>query len=303
MFQPCSGRWRMEPQTVTRLLDPWSDQIEIIGSLGPGRMAVVLSKTAAEQALSVTRDLAASYPAELEGVSCQVYAYCSHGIARKSHAGDSAEGSPTVLNMQSLFMLPLPWWKRLMDVIGGLVLLALLWPVILLAMLATRLSTAGPALFKQQRIGLGGKPFTMLKIRTMRPDAETLKEALLPHSEQDGPAFKMANDPRVTRLGRVLRMTSIDELPQLWNVLRGEMSLVGPRPLPIAEAQACLGWQSRRHDVTPGLTCIWQIAGRSQVTFDEWVRMDLAYIRSRTVLRDLLILVKTPPAMILRRGR
>ncbi len=142
----------------------------------------------------------------------------------------------------------------------------------------------------------------MYKFRSMISDAESLKSQLMELNEQDGPAFKITADPRVTRLGRFLRDTSLDELPQLWNVLRGEMSLVGPRPLPCDESDACLGWQKRRLDVTPGLTCIWQVKGRSQVTFNEWVRMDLQYVGRRSLWQDLKILISTVPAVLQRRG-
>ena len=157
-------------------------------------------------------------------------------------------------------------------------------------------------IFTQERAGLGGKPFKIYKFRTMIADAEKMKEALRKHSEQDGPAFKMKNDPRVTRLGRILRKTSIDELPQLFNVLKGDMTLVGPRPLPLKEADGCQQWQRRRLDVTPGLTCIWQVRGRSTVSFADWVRMDVAYIRRRTFFQDIRILLQTIPAVLLRRG-
>ena len=142
----------------------------------------------------------------------------------------------------------------------------------------------------------------MYKFRSMVVDAESLQKALLAQSEQDGPAFKMRNDPRITGIGHFIRKTSIDELPQLWNVLRGDMSLVGPRPLPCHESDACTPWQRRRLDVTPGLTCIWQVYGRSRVTFAEWMRMDLIYGRSRGLLHDLKLLIKTIPAVLFRRG-
>jgi lipopolysaccharide/colanic/teichoic acid biosynthesis glycosyltransferase len=165
-----------------------------------------------------------------------------------------------------------------------------------------RLDSKGPTFFRQARAGYGGKRFRMTKFRTMCIDAERLKAALRARSEQDGPAFKMLNDPRVTRVGAFLRRSSIDELPQLFNVLQGNMTLVGPRPLPCDETSACDVWQRQRLQVTPGLTCIWQIKGRSKVSFSEWVRMDVNYIRRRTLLHDLKILFLTVPAVLVRRG-
>jgi lipopolysaccharide/colanic/teichoic acid biosynthesis glycosyltransferase len=165
-----------------------------------------------------------------------------------------------------------------------------------------KLTSAGPMIFRQRRTGLGGKSFVLYKFRTMVVNAEARKAELRKLSEQDGPAFKLRNDPRVTRIGRVLRQTSLDELPQLWNVLKGDMSLVGPRPLPCDEASACEPWQQKRSDITPGITCIWQVKGRSRVTFEEWIRMDLKYARRRKFLNDLTILFQTIPAVLRRRG-
>jgi lipopolysaccharide/colanic/teichoic acid biosynthesis glycosyltransferase len=136
----------------------------------------------------------------------------------------------------------------------------------------------------------------------MVADAEARKAALQTLNEQDGPAFKLQHDPRVTPLGRWLRRTSLDELPQLWNVLRGEMSLVGPRPLPCDESAACDGWHRRRLDVVPGLTCIWQVRGRCQVSFTEWMRMDMQYVHSQSLGQDLKLLLQTIPAVVSRRG-
>jgi len=136
----------------------------------------------------------------------------------------------------------------------------------------------------------------------MLANAEAYKAALLAFNEQDGPAFKILEDPRVTSVGRILRRTSLDELPQLWNVLKGDMSLVGPRPLPCEETNACESWHRRRLNVTPGLTCIWQVKGRSLVSFAEWVRMDLQYIRSLSMWQDVKLLLLTVPAVVSQKG-
>jgi lipopolysaccharide/colanic/teichoic acid biosynthesis glycosyltransferase len=189
-----------------------------------------------------------------------------------------------------------------MDLIGASCGLVLAAPVMAAASVLIRASSPGPILFKQERVGLGGATFTILKFRTMVPDAEKLKPALRAMSEQDGPAFKMSRDPRVTLIGRLLRSTSLDELPQLWNVLLGNMSLVGPRPLPVDEANGCAQWHRRRLDVMPGLTCIWQVRGRSTVRFDDWMRMDMEYLQNRSFLGDLKIMLLTIPAVIMRRG-
>jgi lipopolysaccharide/colanic/teichoic acid biosynthesis glycosyltransferase len=180
--------------------------------------------------------------------------------------------------------------------------LLVLSPVMILSALAIKGTSHGPVIFKQRRAGLGGRPFWIYKFRTMTIDAEAKKAALRSISEQDGPAFKLTNDPRITGIGKFLRETSLDELPQLWNVLKGDMSLVGPRPLPMDESAECEQWQRSRLDVTPGLTCIWQVKGRSRVTFDQWMRMDVNYIRSRNFFHDIKILTQTIPAVLLRKG-
>ncbi len=207
-----------------------------------------------------------------------------------------------VQNLHSLLVRPMPWWKRAIDILGAGTGLLLISPLLAIVALAIKLTSPGPVIFKQRRAGIGGKPFQIYKFRTMCVDAEAQKKALKAQSEQDGPAFKIKADPRITKIGRILRETSLDELPQLWNVVKGDMSLVGPRPLPVDESDECDVWQRRRLDVTPGLTCIWQVKGRSRVTFDEWVRMDITYIRRRRLFHDLLILMQTIPAVLLRRG-
>jgi lipopolysaccharide/colanic/teichoic acid biosynthesis glycosyltransferase len=209
---------------------------------------------------------------------------------------------PIVHPMELLFVKRLSFSKRAIDILCAAVGLVVMSPVILLSALAIKLTSRGPVFFMQQRNSVGGRPFLIYKLRTMHPDAERRKSLLRAFSEQDGPAFKMKKDPRVTTVGRFLRSTSIDELPQLWNVLIGDMTLVGPRPLPRDETNRCHRWQRRRLDVMPGLTCIWQVRGRSTVSFAEWMRMDLQYIRTHSLAHDLKLLFQTIPAVVLRRG-
>jgi lipopolysaccharide/colanic/teichoic acid biosynthesis glycosyltransferase len=204
--------------------------------------------------------------------------------------------------LQPLFIRPLPRWKRAVDIVVASIVVIVLSPLLLAIALMVKLTSPGPVLFRQMRSGLGGRPFEFYKFRSMVPDAEAKKADLLALNEQDGPAFKMRRDPRVTPLGFLLRKASLDELPQLWNVLRGDMSLVGPRPLPCSESEACTGWHRRRLEVTPGLTCIWQVEGRSRVSFDDWVRMDIRYMRLCSMMKDAVLMVRTLPAMLLRRG-
>jgi lipopolysaccharide/colanic/teichoic acid biosynthesis glycosyltransferase len=221
-------------------------------------------------------------------------------VLRSTPAGSGSECPP--IEQAPLLVRPIPRWKRLFDILGASV--GLLFGLPLMAAIATciKCTSAGPVLFKQRRAGLGGVPFIMLKFRTMQVDAESRKKDLLHLNERPGPAFKLSNDPRVTGLGHFLRRWSFDELPQLWNILRGEMSLVGPRPLPCDEADACNAWQRRRQEVTPGLTCFWQVSDRTIASFDRWVHLDLAYIEQRSLATDLYILFATAPAILFGRG-
>lgn len=191
-----------------------------------------------------------------------------------------------------------PVWKRALDIVGAAALLVVFGPLLIATAIAVKLTSSGPVLFRQQRSGLYGEPFTILKFRTMTVDAEARKQEVAHLNQQDGPTFKIPHDPRVTPLGRFLRRTSIDELPQLINVLRGEMSLVGPRPLDVREAVRCEHWHRQRLDVIPGMTCIWQVSGRPRDCFDEWARMDIRYVRRRTLLHDLKLLFLTIPAVV-----
>ncbi len=213
-----------------------------------------------------------------------------------------ASARSEVRPLETLLVRPLPTWKRMLDISGATLGIAISWPIMLAAIVLIRVESPGPAIFRQRRSGLGGKPFDIFKFRTMVADAEQRKSQLMGLNEQDGPAFKIRHDPRITAIGKILRKTSLDELPQLFNVLRGEMSLVGPRPLPVKEQTACDQWHRRRLDVTPGLTCIWQVKGRSTVSFDRWVGMDVSYIQRRTFMHDMKLLAQTVPAVVLRKG-
>lgn len=195
-----------------------------------------------------------------------------------------------------------PLWKRTIDIAGAGVGLMLLSPVLLGAAAAIKLTSQGPVFFRQQREGKDGSVFNILKFRTMCVDAEEQKDELRKLSEQDGPAFKLKDDPRITRIGKYLRKSCIDELPQLFNVLTGEMSLVGPRPLPVNESQQCLPWQRQRLTVLPGLTCTWQARGGRDIKFAEWMRMDLEYIQQRGFWSDIRLIGETAMVVVMHKG-
>ena len=188
--------------------------------------------------------------------------------------------------------------KSLFDFVGAGLLLILSTPILLLCGLAIRLDSPGPVIFRQRRCGKNGKPFWMFKFRTMVKDADKKQSELQEQNETDGPVFKIVADPRVTRVGKVLRRMSLDELPQLLNVLRGEMSLVGPRPLASDEMRYCPAWRDRRLSVKPGITGLWQVNGRSRAKFHDWVRHDIEYVKRQSLLLDLQILAKTLLAVI-----
>ena len=204
--------------------------------------------------------------------------------------------SPTPTRYDMLFC------KRMVDIVGSSVVLILFLPVAVLIALAIKLTTPGPVFFVQERCGLNGRLFKLLKFRTMVRNAEELKSDLLSYNEMSGPVFKMRDDPRVTFVGRFLRKFSLDELPQLINVVKGDMSLVGPRPPTPDEVRKYDRWQRRRLSVKPGLTCLWQISGRSHVDFDEWMKLDLEYIDRWSLGLDVRILLRTIPAVILGTG-
>ncbi|MGI9097809.1 MAG: sugar transferase [Solirubrobacteraceae bacterium] len=192
--------------------------------------------------------------------------------------------------------------KRTFDLVGSALLLVVLSPVLAAAALAVRISSRGPVLYRSMRPGIGGVPFACMKFRTMYRDADQRQADLESFNEASGALFKMRNDPRMTPVGRFLRCYSIDELPQLFNVARGQMSLVGPRPLPERDFQRLEEWHKKRYLVTPGITGLWQVSGRSELDFDDLVRLDFLYLERWSVFLDLSILVKTVPAVFTRRG-
>ncbi|MBX7097204.1 MAG: sugar transferase [Myxococcaceae bacterium] len=192
--------------------------------------------------------------------------------------------------------------KRLFDIVASAVALWLLFPLLAGVAIIIKLTSRGPIFFKQVRTGLHGKPFNMLKFRSMVVNAEELKAKLEKLNEQSGPVFKMKNDPRVTRIGRFIRKFSIDELPQLINVLRGDMSVVGPRPPVPPEVAKYEAWQRRRLSVRPGLTCIWQVSGRNQISFEQWMYLDMQYIDHWSLKGDINLILKTVPVVLTGRG-
>ena len=192
--------------------------------------------------------------------------------------------------------------KRAFDLIISIGLLLVLSPILLISIVMIRLTSPGPILFRDQRVGLGEQPFAMLKLRSMVTNAAQAQAELEEQNEADGALFKIRNDPRVTPVGRVLRRFSIDELPQLLNVIKGEMSLVGPRPLPMRDYQLLEQWHRRRYSVLPGITGLWQVSGRSNLGFDTLVRLDFYYLESWSIWMDIAIIARTPLAILRGRG-
>ena len=183
--------------------------------------------------------------------------------------------------------------KRLMDIILSTIGLMILSPILLVVAILIKIDSKGPIFFKQKRVGLNGKEFDMYKFRSMVVNAEELKEKLEKQNEMSGPMFKIADDPRITKIGKFIRKTSIDELPQLWNVIKGDMSLVGPRPSLPKEVEQFEPWMEERFKVKPGLTCYWQVGGRNNIDFENWMKLDIKYVKERTLAIDIMLIFKT----------
>ena len=236
----------------------------------------------------------------------------ANGHARPRPAANAAWTAATPIATPATEVLPfetpapegfyLRFGKRALDVVGSFGALLVLMPVVALLALIVKLTSHGPVLYRSTRIGKGGQPFTFYKLRSMVKDAELKRQHISHMNEADGPVFKIARDPRITGIGRFMRSTSLDEVPQFWNVLKGDMSLVGPRPPIPQEVAQYEPWQLRRLDVHPGLTCLWQISGRSRIGFQEWMRLDLEYIKHQSFMMDIKILLRTIPAVLSREG-
>ena len=240
---------------------------------------------------------------EREGVETVVRAGIFHTPVFRPEI-DSLAGEPVICYRAQSAPASYLLAKRVFDYVAAAILLGLLLPVFAIIAAAIKFTSSGPVFFLQRRCGLNGQSFDMVKFRSMVSDAEARKADLVARNEMKGPVFKVRDDPRVTRLGRMLRRHGLDELPQLWNVLRGEMSLVGPRPLPVEEVHRFDDDAHRRRlSVLPGLTCLWQIQGRNDIDdFEEWVRLDLEYIDHWSLWLDCKILLATIPAVLLGRG-
>jgi len=302
--------------SLEAFLDFLGQRLRISDSYGvfeDGRPAVVLPETDADGAWTVADDIAQHLDRKDGREVCVVYTYPGQGAddypadrngngavegRRPSTNGKNGKSERPALLMGELFCQPLPTWKRALDVAVSVTALVVLLPVLAAVAALIKLTSKGPVIFRQTRSGLGGRTFELYKFRSMVENAEALRDELTDQNEVSGPVFKMERDPRITTVGRWLRKSSLDELPQLWNVLRGDMSLVGPRPPIPAETLEYDGWQRRRLEVTPGITCIWQVSGRSNVPFIEWMRMDIRYARRITPWGDFLILLKTAPAIL-----
>ncbi len=185
------------------------------------------------------------------------------------------------------------FFKRSIDIVCSLCGLVLLSPILLIIMVLIKLESKGPVIFSQERVGRYGNKFKMYKFRSMVVNAEELKAKLAAQNEMSGPMFKMKDDPRVTKVGKFIRKTSLDEIPQLVNVLKGDMSLVGPRPSLPKEVEQFEHWMHKRHEVKPGLTCYWQVSGRNNIDFEEWMKLDVKYVEERSLWVDIKLIFKT----------
>lgn len=288
-------------QLVTKVIRDKSRSIDEAGWLDARSIGVLLPATASEGGRQFAARLFKSLSAAASQIPWQVYTYPDHWI-HNGGAEDSEESPPSPQAVQNLFRTSMPAWKRCIDLLGSGLLLIVLSPLFLLLAVYIKVVSPGKVLFKQQRVGYGGKLFTFLKFRTMAEnnDCQQHKQHLKELIRNAEPMEKLDSndDPRIIPGGKIIRKACIDELPQLVNVLKGEMSLVGPRPCIPYEAAEYLRWHTRRFDIVPGMTGLWQVSGKNKLTFDQMIRLDIEYANHLSPLRDLKILLLTGPAII-----
>jgi len=281
-------------QTVP-VIGPLDQLDRALGDYEVTRVIIAFSRARHQQILEVVRTCAD------RGVRVNIVPRLFEILSSQT-AMDDVEGIPLLDVAQvelSRFNVVV---KRIFDlIVGGLLTLVLL-PVMGALALAIKIDSRGPVFFRQERMGRGGKVFRIFKLRSMHVNAEQRRGELDAHNEYSGPMFKMKADPRVTRVGAFLRAWSLDEMPQLFNVLKGEMSLIGPRPLWVDEAARCRGWTKKRLDITPGITGLWQVTGRNDIPFDEMVKLDYMYVTGWTLSWDIKLLIETVPAVLSKRG-
>lgn len=284
-----------------------------ISDLDAKTLGILLTDTESDPACKLAAELQEMLKSDFAELEIEVFTYPfdenfdqpdSNTVSQsaKKKRSKSAAKAEAIRAQALTFSLNMPWWKRTLDLMISITTLVLLSPLLILVAILIKLTSRGPIFFFQWREGKNGQKFKIYKFRTMKVNAESQQDNLRHLSEQDGPAFKIKNDPRLTWFGAFLRKSCLDETPQFFNILKGDMTLVGPRPLPVNESQACTRWQRRRLDVTPGMTCLWQVYGDRNVSFDEWMRMDERYIRTASLKTDLLILFRTALFVLLRRA-
>jgi exopolysaccharide biosynthesis polyprenyl glycosylphosphotransferase len=281
--------------------------LQLVGVFKPEEMRHVLERGGIDELIVVTDNEPLSHfrdtflLCEELGVTARVVLnFFPHSFARmelESFSGSPLLSFSTTPSNEALLLV-----RRIMDIVIVSILGIPVLLVVGISALAIKLTSPGPAFFKQERCGLNGRPFTMYKLRSMVDNAEQSRVELEALNEMDGPVFKSSRDPRRTPVGKFLRKFSIDEFPQLYNVLRGDMSLVGPRPPLPQEVARYERWQRRRLSMKPGITCLWQISGRNEISFQDWMKLDLTYIDNWSLLLDLKILLKTVPVVLLGKG-
>ncbi len=285
-----------ERSASVQLLGRPSDLRPIVDRYGISRVIIAFSKTPHPLILGVIHECQ-----EMK-VDVSIVPRFFEALSAQAEIED-VEGLPILsLPRYSRHGLVMRFAKRLMDLAGATIAVVLLSPVLLLTMLLIKIDSRGPIFYRQERMGKNHKPFMVYKFRSMHVNADSKQESLADQNEVSGPIFKMKDDPRITRVGLIIRRLSIDELPQIINVFRGEMSLVGPRPLPVSEALACKGTADMRHMVLPGITGLWQVLGRSDIPYNEMVQLDYLYVTNWSLRWDIKIILRTCIAIVRKRG-